>query len=96
MCAFEFSHFEVCRKTRDNRILQSIRAWETQHFKGLDKQNKGMYQMGLGRKMDRLKGELERQPSTTKGIERAKNLESEIKELRWRIDYIKALDGELK
>lgn len=34
----------------------------------LDKQNRGMYQMGLNRKLDRLQSDLERQPSTVKGI----------------------------
>ena len=54
MCAFELSQFEVCRRQRDIRILNSIKTWETNHFQGLDKQNKGMYQMGMNRKMSRL------------------------------------------
>jgi hypothetical protein len=72
MCAFEFSHFEVCRRFRDLRILQSIKKWETQHIVGLDRQNRGLYQMGLNRKLSRLQEESERQPSTIKGTEKAK------------------------
>lgn len=58
MCAFEFSHFEVCRRHRDLRILQGIQRWEQKHMTGLDKQNRGMYQMGLNRKLDRLQTDL--------------------------------------
>jgi phage portal protein BeeE len=54
--------------------LGTIKNWETQHFSALDKQNKGMYQMGLNRKLSRLEEEFERQPSTIKGIDKAKNL----------------------
>lgn len=51
--------------------------------------------MGLGRKLSRLEEELERQPSTIRGIDRAKQLQAELKELRWRLDYISKLDSSL-
>jgi hypothetical protein len=55
-----------------------------------------MYQMGLNRKVSRLEEEMERQPSTMKGIDRVKQLQAELKELRWRLDYIKEVDASIK
>lgn len=48
-----------------------------------------MYQMGLNRKLNRLKDDLDKQASTIKGIQTSKELEAEIKELNWRLSYIK-------
>jgi hypothetical protein len=69
--------------------MSGIRAWETQHVKNLDSKNRDFYQMGMGRKLDRLEQELEMQPSTVKGINRAQQLHAEIRELKNRLDYIK-------
>jgi hypothetical protein len=48
-----------------------------------------MYQMGLGKKLDRLKEEYNRCPSTIKGQEKLSILEFEMKEIKLRLDYIK-------
>jgi len=54
MCGLELSKFESCRRQRDLRIVHAIKTWETQHITKLDKQNRGMYMMGLNRKLTRL------------------------------------------
>jgi len=61
----------MCRRVRDLRIFDGIRKWETQHVGNLDRQNRGMYMMGLGRKLSRLEEDYSRQPSTVEGIKRA-------------------------
>lgn len=92
MCNLELSKFESCRRQRDLRILNSIKDWETQHITNLDKTNRGMYMMGMGRKLARLEEEYGRQTSSIKGVVKLKELEIEMKELKWRLDYIKKLD----
>ena len=45
----------------------------------LDRNNRELYLRGLGFKLDRLKGDYSRQPSTVAGINRISQLEPEIK-----------------
>ena len=71
----ELSHFEMCRRVRDVRIFDGIKRWELQHLTGLDRQNRTMYLMGMGKKLTRLEQDYSRQPSTIKGTQRAREIE---------------------
>lgn len=74
MCGLELSHYQICRRHRDIRILKGIYEWQMKHVASLDKQNREMYKMGLGRKLERLENDYSRQTSTINGITKAKEL----------------------
>ena len=70
------------------RIFDGIKRWEMQHFESLDRKNRSMYLMGMGRKLTRLEEDYSRQPSTVKGVQKSREIEAEVKEMRWRLDYL--------
>ena len=70
----EASRFESCRRKRDLRIFGAIFKWENMHVRGLDASNRTLYLRGMGFKLDRLEGDLKRQPSTVSGISRIRDL----------------------
>jgi uncharacterized coiled-coil protein SlyX len=51
--------------------------------------------MGLGRKLTRLEEEFKRQPSTVTGLNRAERMEFEIKQIRWRLDYLNKMKSQI-
>jgi hypothetical protein len=68
MCTYEATKFEMCRKGRDIAILEGIKRWETTHINSLEKPNQRMYLQGLTFKLDRLKEEFGKVPSTASKI----------------------------
>lgn len=90
-CSYQIARFEQCRKNRDIKILEGIREWETKHIIGLDKTNRQMYLQGLTFKLDRLKEEYEKLPSTQAKQLKLHRIESEIEQLKWRMKHIRGL-----
>lgn len=64
-CAYYIANFEQCRKTRDIKILDGIKEWESSHIRSLDQQNRQFYMQGLTFKLNRLKEDYSKIPSTS-------------------------------
>ena len=64
-CSYDINRFETCRKDRDIKILDGIKEWETEHIRSMDPKNRQFYLQGLTFKMDRLKDEYSKTPSTS-------------------------------
>ena len=57
----------------------------------MDSKNRQMYLQGLTFKLDRLRQEYEKMPSTTSKQLKLEQVESEINQIKWRMKYIKKI-----
>jgi hypothetical protein len=90
MCSYFIGRFEQCRKDRDIKILEGIKVWESEHMRGLDKNNRELYLRGLNMKLERLKGEYNKLPSTQSKQFKMAQIESEIQQIKWRMKNIRS------